>query len=157
MMMQHTFGNYVFTHVCHIEPERDEAGTIRTYMPQANYLKRELAKLHGYGAGPFCRFRIPKQFSASGVYILTVDDQPVYVGECLHLSKRYNAGYGHISPRNCYVGGRMTNCRVNTLIYNAACAGRRIDLWFLETADRFAIETELIHGLNACQQWNRKR
>jgi hypothetical protein len=156
-LLQRHFGNYSFTHICPIKPDRDEAGAVRTYTPQEQYPKRHLSRLHGDGEGPFCRFRIPTRLAVAGVYILTLADQPVYVGECAHLSKRYNAGYGNISPRNCYEGGRRTNCRLNNLIYQAATEGKRLDLWFLETDNRFAIETELIQSLNALRYWNRKR
>jgi hypothetical protein len=38
-----------------------------------------------------------------------VDESKEYVGECRDLVKRFNSGYGQISPRNCFVGGRRTN------------------------------------------------
>jgi hypothetical protein len=65
-------------------------------------------------------------------------------------------GYGQISPRNCYIGGQPTNCRLNHLIYLASKDGKKVDLWFMPTGDRFAIEAALIQQLQTRQRWNRK-
>lgn len=154
--MEHLFADFNFIHVARITPDLDENNLIRIYFPQSLYRKREEHKLHAYGAGPFCRFRIPKQFSGEGVYVLTVDSEPFYVGECQHLSKRYNMGYGQISPRNCYQGGQPTNCRLNNLIYQVAGSLQSVDLWFLETSNRFEIESILIQKLGTRNRWNRK-
>lgn len=112
--------------------------------------------LHAYGNGPFCKFRIPREHHQEGVYILTVDDQPYYVGECVDLTDRYNNGYGNISPRNCYEGGQRTNCRINNLILKTVQAGHQIDLWFFATDKREVIETQLIGALNVRDRWNRQ-
>jgi hypothetical protein len=148
------FGRYSFVRVCSIEPDRNPAGEIQQYMPQARYEKRNVVPLNAYGEGPFCGFRIPNNLRHEGVYVLTVDGAPRYVGECVNLSSRYNTGYGNISPKNCYEGGQPTNCRVNTLVYEAAKEDTLIELWFLETPKRKAIEDELIQRLNPA--WNRK-
>jgi hypothetical protein len=62
-------------------------------------------------------------------------------------------GYGNISPRNCYVGGQPTNCRINSLILEMYKRGSQIELLFYETRDRFNIERTLINELNP--EWNR--
>ena len=54
------------------------------------------------------------------------------MGECANLSVRFNAGYGNISPKNCFKGGQETNCRLNNLLYLAAAAGMRIRSGFFE-------------------------
>ena len=90
----------------------------------------------------------------SGVYALIVSGKVHYIGECEDLSRRYNAGYGNISPRMCFNGGQDTNCRVNNLIYVAASEGNEIELWFHSTPSFKAAELELLaieHRL-----WNRK-
>lgn len=66
---------------------------------------------------------------------------------------RFNMGYGHISPRNCYVGGQPTNCRINSLILETYKRGSHIELLFYETANRFNIESTLIKKLNP--EWNK--
>ena len=84
---------------------------------------------------------------------LTTDDELRYVGECTNLSARFNAGYGNISPKNCFKGRQETNCRMNNLIYLEAQVGRRISLWFCQTTQRKTIEAALRSTVNAI--WNR--
>jgi hypothetical protein len=81
-----------------------------------------------------------------------VDEELRYVGECASLSARFNAGYGNISPRNCFKGGQETNCRLNNLIYMAATAGGHISLWFFQTADYESVEAFLRTTLDPA--WN---
>jgi hypothetical protein len=72
-------------------------------------------------------------------------------------SNRFNAGYGRISPRNCYVGGQETNCRINQSVWRAAQQGETIHLWFLLEQNRTrrrAIEAALIRALHPA--WNRQ-
>ena len=142
-----------FEHVCDIEPARDTDGSVRQFMPQDRYQNERNLPLNRYGAGPFCKFQIPKRFQAGGVYVLTIDDEIRYVGECANLSSRFNAGYGNISPKNCYKGGQETNCRLNNLIYRAAQARERISLWFFQTTAYKSVEASLRTALNA--NWNR--
>jgi hypothetical protein len=145
-------GAYEFGHVCDIEPLRDDAGAIQLVMPQSRYRNVATAPLNRYGAGPFCKFKIPGRFNASGVYILMVDEDVRYVGECANLSSRFNAGYGNISPKNCYKGGQETNCRLNNLICLAASGGR-VSLWFFATADYKTMEAALRATMKLV--WNR--
>ncbi len=156
--MERVFAGYLFTHICQIDPDCDETGAVAQLWPQSRYTKRDQYLLHAWGEGPFCRFRVPvvKKPERAGVYILTVDNQPVYVGKCKNLSSRFNSGYGQISPRNCYQGGQPTNCRINNLIYGVVTAGQRVDLWFMDADDRADIETSLIRALQTRQYWNRK-
>ena len=121
---------------------------------------RSVGALHAYGAGPFCRFRIGRQRHDAGLYVLTLDDVPVYAGECVDVGKRWGPnGYGGISPRNCFQGGQPTNCRVNAAILVEALRGCRIDLWFMifhgTRDERLAVETALIRKLNPA--WNRAK
>ena len=32
------------------------------------------------------------------------------------MRKRINSGYGKISPKNCFIDGQSTNCKVNALV-----------------------------------------
>jgi hypothetical protein len=100
-----------------------------------------------------CKFGIPSSYGQAGVYVLTLDERPVYVGECQHLAERFNTrGYGAIQPKNCYEGGQSTNCKINRRILQAAKAGRVPVLWFLETDDRCRVEARLIGALRP--PWN---
>lgn len=144
---------YEFKHVCDIEPARGADKTVEPCMPQGRYANARNLPLNKYGKGPFCRFRIPNRFKTSGVYVLTINGEIRYVGECADLSARFNTGYGNISPKNCFKGGQETNCRLNNLVYLAAVAGERISLWFFQTADYKAMESALRSTLKLA--WNR--
>jgi hypothetical protein len=149
-----------FHHVGRIEPERAPDGATLELMPQVRYKDAVTTPLHAYGSGPFCRFRIGRSCREPGLYVLTLEDDPVYAGECVDLSQRWGPnGYGGISPRNCFRGGQPTNCRVNAAILTAAKEGRRIDLWFSafdgDTMDRRLAETHLIQSLTP--PWNRAK
>lgn len=151
--MKHEILGNLFNFVSTIEPDRDEEGNVHQFLPQARYRNPRGLRLHQHGAGPFCRFRIRPDLPLAGVYIIAVDDEIVYLGECQNLSARFNArGYGTISPRNCFQGGQSTNCRVNNLILKNAKQGRKTQLWFHQTSDRKFIEPELIRQLQP--RWN---
>lgn len=160
MSAARTFADRDFEHLGTIELDRGDDGEIRTFMPQARYRDASVGALHAYGAGPFCRFRIGRQRHDAGLYVLTLDDVPVYAGECVDVGKRWGPnGYGGISPRNCFQGGQPTNCRVNAAILVEALRGCRIDLWFMifhgTRDERLAVETALIRKLNPA--WNRAK
>ncbi len=139
-----TFDGLPFEKVCDIKLET-MGEQIKTMMPQDQYDNRNNLPLNIYGHGPFCKFKIPKRWSGrTGVYILLVDDVKAYVGECEDLQKRWDIGYGNISPRNCYEGGQSTNCRINNYIYKMTVEGKHIELYFHETQDRFNLEDKLI-------------
>jgi hypothetical protein len=144
---------FEFGYVCDIEPVRALDGSIQTFMPQSQYKNVRNLPISSNGAGPFCKFKIPNSFRVSGVYIISVDDEIRYVGECINFSKRFNAGYGNICPRNCFKGGQGTNCRLNNLVYSATVAGSRISLWFFQTPGYKAVEVSLRSTLRPI--WNR--
>ena len=55
--------------------------------------------------------------SATGVYAYFDGDILRYIGRCRDsIKKRVNQGYGKIHPKNCYLDGQATNCRLNALI-----------------------------------------
>ena len=104
-------GWYSFKYYETIFPELSE-GNIYLYSPQGGYLYSD-KKLHRFGDGYFCKFKISKRNEA-GVYIWVVDSKIIYIGETQSFSNRINNGYGNIFPRNCYVGGQVTNCKMNS-------------------------------------------
>lgn len=149
-----------FEHLGLIEPDRDRSGALIELFPQARYKAADSASLHAYGAGPFCRFRMGRGRNQPGLYVVTLDGDPVYAGECVDLAKRWGlGGYGGISPRNCFIGGQSTNCRLNAAILKEAKAGRKIDLWFNvfdgSRDNRLGSETVLIQRLQPV--WNRAK
>ena len=146
--------NLSFSHVCKITPQLDSSQNILEFLPQDRYENKKNLKLNKYGKGPFCKFTIDRKYlNKTGVYILTVENEIKYVGECDDLFKRYGMGYGNISPRNCFEGGQMTNCRLNSKILSSIKENNSVNLYFLETKDRFKIEHELITSQNSL--WNK--
>jgi len=153
--MSRTFADFEFRIVCAIQPERDTAGQILEDYPELRFDNPRNLSLNKYGRGPFCRFRIPSEWSGrSGVYILTRNGVPVYAGKCDDLAVRFNMGYGQISPRNCYQGGQETNCRINAEILRAVQSGARIELFFHSTSNSAEIEAAVISRLQT--PWNRQ-
>ena len=135
--------NY-FKLICELKPLTDEHGQIVEYFPANEYKNSANKKLNQYGKGPFCQFRIPSTVNREGVYIIKANDDIKYIGECENLSQRFNLGYGLISPRNCFVGGQSTNCKINSHILKVTKNGGKVYLFFYETTQRFRIESELI-------------
>ena len=149
-----TVGNYNFVHVCEIKPKLDSNQQILEFLPQDRYENKKNLKLNKFGAGPFCKFTIDGKYSTkSGVYLISIDNVIQYVGECDDFFKRFGMGYGNISPRNCFEGGQLTNCRINSVILNSIKSNNTVHLHFLDTAERFKIEHELI--LNFNPPWNK--
>ncbi len=75
--------------------------------------------LNPYGDETFCSFAIsdPSVLRSRGVYFFAIEDQVQYAGRCLdNFGKRINQGYGRIHPKNCYLDGQSTNCRLNSLV-----------------------------------------
>lgn len=136
-----------------IAPERTARGRVRAFMPQSRYVKADVKRLNPHGGGPFCRFLAEGLPPASGVYALTIDGVPTYVGKAYNLAQRWSMqGYGAISPANCFTGGQPTNCRINHAIFVAAGGGRRIEVWGREDCEPGGLETRLIRALRP--PWN---
>ncbi len=75
--------------------------------------------LNEHGDSVFCDFSIMSTSlsKSKGIYCFTVCDTIKYFGRSHDpFEKRFNQGYGHISPKNCYRDGQSTNCHVNSLI-----------------------------------------
>ena len=143
-----------FGYVCEIAPNLDSEGNVMEIFPQSKYENKKNLNLNKYGEGPFCKFTIDRKYSRkSGVYVISVNSEIQYVGECDDFFKRFGMGYGNISPRNCFESGQPTNCRINSSILTLFKSNRIIQLYFLETHARFKIEYELIGKLNP--PWNK--
>lgn len=75
--------------------------------------------LNAYGDLKYCRFKIVGNdlINSKGIYMYKVNNKIVYIGRCFDkCEKRINNGYANISPKNCYLDGQSTNCRINNLI-----------------------------------------
>lgn len=123
-------------------------------MPQERYAKAATTRLNPHGDGPFCCFSIPGLRDERAVYAVTIDEQLVYVGiSTASLRQRWGSGgYARIQPKNCYVGGQPTNCKVNHRILGAAREGRAIHLWTQPNEDPGPVEKALIAKLRP--PWN---
>ena len=148
-----TIRQHRFAYVCRIIPVRNEDGSVKEFLPQDRYNNRKGLPLNRYGEGPYCKFKIPNDRNYGGVYAILVDGDIKYIGECQNLSSRFNSGYGNISPRNCFVGGQETNCRINNLILGSVNDNQLVSMWFLRTEDYNQVEQELRDVLEP--KWNR--
>lgn len=95
-------------------------------LPQfMKYLKEKKDRLYAdflnsSGDKTFCEFRLcdDSVFDKKGLYSYCVNEKIVYIGRCRDsFNKRINNGYGHISPKNCYLDGQSTNCHINNLVW----------------------------------------
>lgn len=158
MEKSRNFGGRAFTYIGAIKPERDLSCVVVREFPQGRYLNSKNLAMHRYGAGPFCRFQVATGWSQGGVYVLTREEEILYVGECQNLEERWGTrGYGRIHPRNCFQGGQQTNCRINNLICMESPTSPELALWFFQMngdkQERVAAETGLIASTKP--PWNR--
>ncbi|MGL4521662.1 MAG: hypothetical protein ACRCWQ_03810, partial [Bacilli bacterium] len=119
---------YGFQLVCQIEPERLSDGSILKY----EFSVEQPELVHRYGSGPFCEFRIPREFTTSGVYAITQNDKIVYVGGCSNLSKVFNNGFGKIHMSSTLKNGQQTFCRMNNFILSGFEKGEVFNLFWIE-------------------------
>ena len=137
--------DYEFEFVQYLEPVLDRNGNIMEERPQDRYPKNETKELNAYGEGSFCKFSInPRWSGVSGVYAFYVNDELVYVGQCLDFATRFNNGYGRIAPRACFVGGQSTNCKINQMVLEKAKAEFKIALYFHMTHNYHVVEKDII-------------
>ena len=138
---------YQFRYLQKIMPDCDKNGKIIKYFPHEKYDNENNLPLLKQGQGPFCHFTIDTS-NCAGVYLWIVDKEIVYIGETEDLRRRFNTGYGSISPRNCYKGGQSTNCKMNKLVLDLFEQGKIIDLYFYETKHYKEVEKELLKRIN---------
>ena len=143
-------GNYEFEFVETIDPKRNEDGTVWTDTPQSRYNNKKRLGLHEYGQGQFCKFKLIHAKPISGVYAWMIEDEtkPIYIGETNNFKKRFCMGYGTISPRNCYIGGQKTNCKMNQVVLEQYFEGKKIEIYFHPTDEYKKVELELLSQIN---------
>lgn len=112
--------------------------------------------LHNYGDKNFCKFKIDKPFTKyKGIYCFAINDTIVYVGRCINsFYQRFNAGYGHICPRNCFKGGRLTNCRINALVEQNKDSVRLGLFNMTNNEDICALEKQILKQHGHALEWN---
>lgn len=146
-----------FVYHSDLEPERSGLRRRPTeFMPQPEYGKASVTPLNPHGKGPFCRFKVRGLPVGPGVYALRIKGKIVYVGKSQYLAQRFGpSGYGSIQPRNCFVGGQSTNCKVNHNILKAVRSGRTVELWIHETSSPGPVEAKVIRDQKP--EWNSQR
>lgn len=138
---------YEFCYLQQLMPECNTSGCIIKYYPQDGYDNKKNLLLSYHGKGTFCRFSI-NAGDWPGVYLWVVDNRIIYIGETDGLRRRFNMGYGRIAPRNCYVGGQSTNCKMNKVVLDLYEQGKTVSLYFYNTTDYKQVELELLRKIN---------
>ena len=142
-------GGFTFQPVSPIIAEREASGVVKEFDPAPRYFNVKGLPLNPFGKGPFCKFRLgvrdqQKALDIFGIYagvyaIVAPNEKVLYVGRSAGrtttLIKRFNTGYGQISPKNCYDGGQSTNCRVNGRILTLLKEGTSPSVFFHQTLD----------------------
>lgn len=140
---------YDFKFIQKIEPVVDKDGNIKEFQPQNKYKNDKNLELNKHGEGSFCKFSInPIWSGVSGVYAFFINNELVYIGQCIDFAKRFNQGYGYISARKCFAGGQSTNCKINKLVLNSVKENKNVDLYFLITNNYDKIERDIINHYN---------
>jgi hypothetical protein len=137
---------YEFHFIQELLPECDAEGNVVKYCPQNDYDNKKGIPLSYYGKGAFCRFSI-NAIDWPGVYLWVVDGQIIYIGETAGLQQRFNMGYGNIFPRNCYIGGQSTNCKMNKVVLGNYERGKTVSLYFYITKEYKQVELELLRKI----------
>lgn len=120
--------------------------------------KNYCAFLNKYGDLIYSQFWIANSAigNQAGVYAYYLGNVLQYIGRCTDsLEKRVNQGYGKIHPKNCYLDGQATNCRLNAETTEARDG---ISLWFSphdSVSDIEALEKQLIGRYKP--RWNIQR
>lgn len=111
--------------------------------------------LNPYGDLKYCKFKIDdrKLANSKGIYCYKVNNEIVYIGRCLdNFANRINKGYANISPKNCYLDGQSTNCRINNLINDNM---DNVKLYILKMEDDKLIKKVEIELIKKCKpKWN---
>lgn len=75
--------------------------------------------LNKHGDSIFSEFFVAGEeiVNKKGLYLYSIAGDVEYIGRSLDpFRERINNGYGKIQPKNCYIDGQSTNCRLNALI-----------------------------------------
>lgn len=107
----------------------------------------------------YSKFKITDKsiLGKKGIYAFKVGKTLRYIGLCQStLRARINDGYGKIYPKNCYLDGRRTNCRINALITKEKNKDA-VSFWFCELAPEKASVAEKCLLNEYKPPWNKRR
>lgn len=138
-----------------IDADREASGELRLVRPHQRFANPRVLRLNAYGLGPFVRLAVLPLPDRPGVYAVCEEPGDVlYVGRARDsLRRRWGRqGYSVIDPRNCFVGGQSTNCRVNSLIAERLGKSDVLHLWYHKIEDPVALEQELVVSIKP--PWN---
>lgn len=149
---------YEFKYQCDIKAEVSENGDIITYNPADKYKKKETTNLNEYGKLDFCYLLKMALCKDSGVYAIYENDKLIYIGRAKNFCSRWGkVNYGAISPKNCYVGGQSTNCKINGYICEKLKEGKKLELYFYKTEDYKVVEKNLLDKYASCLSLNKQK
>ena len=139
-----------FVWVACIQPKTGEDGTPLKY----SYVKAAQKPLNPHGEGPFCCLDVGDDLpDAPGIFVVTLDRRPVYVGIGKSLKRSWGSqGFGKIYIENCYKTGQFTNCKVNHRILQEVESKRDVELWIHVMEEPGTLKRQLIRELDP--PWN---
>jgi hypothetical protein len=145
-----TLGKYTFQYLRELPPQKDDAGNYIVERPQDDAEQRKTKKFHKYGNQDFCALDTGETFpEGSIVYVLYDAENVLYIGETENMKERFGPrGYKQIFPAKCFIGGQLTNCKVNANILRHYRFNKNVYLYYLQAKDRQErkrIENQLIH------------
>jgi hypothetical protein len=111
--------------------------------------------LNPYGDLTYSTFSLANgiHVNAKCIYAYYVGSELKYIGRCRDfLKSRVNTGYEKIHPKNCYIDGQATNCRLNALITQSR---GEVGLWLcpIGSDDEIAM-TEVLLFRRYIPEWN---
>ena len=139
--------NITFKKVCVLELIKDNKGLLYR-SPQLAYKNvNNYPYLDGIDEKTlFCKFK-PNLPKIKGVYLWVIKDEIIYIGESVNLRKRFNSGYGNISPRNCFKYGQSTNVKMNRLVLNYYNKKEKVEIYIFPTPNHKELETALLERI----------
>ena len=112
--------------------------------------------LNKYGDLAYCKFSLVDKSikPLKGLYAYVLGDTVVYIGLTVDtFDRRFNGqGYGTISPKNCYIDGQLSNCRMNSMVNDSADMIGLYVCPLIDDDEIVRVERQLIGLYNP--QWN---
>jgi hypothetical protein len=111
--------------------------------------------LNDDGDSMYCEFELQDSTiqQKKGIYLFSCGGDLKYIGKTTRSYKeRINSGYGRISPKNCYLDGQRTNCRLNALVATSSNVKFYV---YPMVIDREIERTEKCLLLSYAPEWNK--
>lgn len=123
-------------------------GSINPKLDNGNILSISIKNMN------YCFFNVsfPKK---EGMYLWVLHNEIQYIGNSVNINKQFNAGFGHISKRNCENDGQSTNCRLNNAVYSEYLNNNKFDIYFCEIENSKKNKSLLLRYYST--KYNKKR